>query len=113
MMMFGNSYFVAPFYLNEDIDTCVCFCPTRLLDAKKKTQMKIVSYLFVDHNNKCNSLKMKIDSVSQTVLLFTLVHTGSSGWVDPDTSANFQGTAALTKGDNRQYELVSSTLNAY
>eukprot|EP00979_Chaetoceros_neogracilis_P013183 scaffold3712_cov234-Chaetoceros_neogracile.AAC.1 len=51
---------------------------------------------------------MKIDSVSQTVLFFTLVHTGSSGWVDPDTSAIFQGTAALTKGDNRQYELVFS-----
>ena len=57
---------------------------------------------------------MKIDSVTKATFLLLLVHKSNSGWVDPDTSAHFQGTAALTKGDNREYHLVSCyTLNVY
>ena len=40
--------------------------------------------------------------------LFLIFGRIEAGWVDPDSPREARSTKALTNGDNRQYELVSS-----
>jgi hypothetical protein len=41
------------------------------------------------------------------VVLCLLISRISAGWVDPDTDLAYYSTQALTKGDDREYNIVS------
>lgn len=43
----------------------------------------------------------------RTIVLCFLVSGIFAGWVDPDTDLAYYSTEALTKGDDREYKLVS------
>lgn len=55
---------------------------------------------------------MNVYKVRTTLLCF-LVSGIFGGWVDPDTDRAYYSTEALTKGDDREYKLVSLTRNPF